>query len=152
MPSLILAPVFAAVLAVAPARAQDGSLDDLLNRIPDIENAAAEEAQAPEVPDKPFTEYVDEVRTQVLAQWKPKKGTVKKNPSIETRLALVIDPQGQVTELKAMVLSGDKKYDQSCVDAVNAAGDVPAPAPNLVSLANEGIIVVFSGKEWLRGQ
>ena len=34
----------------------------------------------------------------------------------------------------------------------NDAGDMPAPAPNLVSLAEEGVIVVFSGKDYLRGK
>lgn len=149
-----LAPVLAGVLGLlsaGPALAQ-GGIDDLLNNIPTIENPEAEEEKPAEVPDVPFTTYVDQVRTQVLASWKPKAGTIKKNPSIETRLVLLIDESGQVQSLKPMVLSGDKKYDQSAVDAVNDAGDMPAPAPNLRTLAQEGVVVIFNGRAWLDGK
>lgn len=147
----MLAALIALLATASPALAQDSSIDDLLSNIPDIETKEQEQEQ-PDVPDVPFTQYIDEVRAKVLAEWKPKKGTIKKNPGIETRLALEISETGEVTDLNAMVLSGDKKYDQSCVDAVNDAGDMPAPAPNLVSLAKEGVIVVFSGKEYQRGK
>ncbi len=140
-----------ALLAVRPGHAAD-DLDDLLKSIPDIENPDAKPKEEPKQPDVPFTAYVDQVRKQVLAQWKPKTGAIKKNPNIETRLVLIVDASGAVTDLKALQLSGDKKYDDKAVDAVNAAGDLPPPPPNLVSLAAEGVVVNFNGKDYLRSQ
>lgn len=138
--------------ALAQDGAESGGIDDLLGSIPDIENPGAKVVDdTPAVPDLPFTTYVDQVRAQVLDVWKPKKGLAKKNPSLETRLVLVIAADGQVTDLKPMVLSGDKKWDQDAVDAVNDAGDMPAPAPNLRTVAQEGVVVIFSASAFLRG-
>ena len=160
-PIAALCPLLLLALA-GPARAQEGtddksdsSIDDLLNSIPTVENPAGTDPEAeeePAGPDVPFTRYVDEVRAQVLAAWKPKGGLVRKNPSLETRLVLVIDEQGQVQALKPMVLSGEKKFDQDAVDAVNDAGDLPAPAANLRTLAQEGVVVIFSARAWLEAR
>lgn len=145
-------PLFLALLVLpSAAHAQDDSLDDLLGSIPDIENpdAGAPTEAEPVTDDVPFATYVDQVRGQVLAVWKPKSGSIKKDPSIETRLVLNISESGEIVALKPMVLSGDKKFDKRAVDAVNAAGILPAPAKNLRSLAAEGVVVIFSGRAWL---
>lgn len=140
-------------LLLAPARA-DGGVDDLLKSLPTIENPAAKaESQAPAPPpDMPFTDYVEMVRKQVLAGFQPKAGSVKKNPGIEARLVVQIDEAGAVSAIKPMVLSGDKKYDQAAVRAVEGAGTLPAPPPNLHSLAAAGVVVVFNGREWAKSR
>jgi len=141
-------------LPLAGSVRADDSLDSLLNNIPKIENAVDPD-NAPreaEVPDVEFTTYAAQVQTQVLAGWKPSKGTIKKNPSIETRLVLIIDPSGVIQAIKPMVLSGDKKYDASAVAAVNALGTAAVPPPNLVSLARQGVVVTFNGQAWLRAR
>ena len=132
----------------------DEGIDSLLNRIPTIENpdATQESEEPPAQPDMPFTAYVDQVRAQVLAAWKPKAGAIKKNPGLETRLVLQIDRSGEVTAIKPMVLSGDKKFDQSAVKAVNQAGELVVPAPNLVTVAAEGVVVIFNGRDWLKAR
>lgn len=141
------------VLALsAAARAEDTqTIDELLNSIPAIEAPGAEQPK-PVVPDLPFTPYVDQVRSEVLAAWKPSKGRAKKNPDLETRLVLIIAADGQITELKPMVLSGDAHWDADAIEAINEVGKVSAPAANLVSLAREGVVVIFSAKDWLRGK
>lgn len=135
------------------ARADEG-IDSLLDKIPTIENPEAKEADKtpPPAPDMPFTTYIDLVRAQVLAVWSPKAGAIKKNPGLETRLVVQVDATGAVSAIKPMVLSGDKKFDDSAVRAVNDAGTLPAPAPNLVSVAAEGVVVVFNGGEWLKAR
>jgi len=149
--SLILVALLSSWTSVASA---DEGIDNLLNNIPTIENpdSTKESDTPPPPPDMPFTAYVDLVRAQVLAAWSPKAGAIKKNPGLETRLVLQIDPSGQVLALKPMVLSGDKKFDASAVKAVNEAGALPAPAPNLVTVAAEGVVVIFNGRDWLKAR
>ncbi len=140
------------LVLAGPARADDDDLQNLLDSIPDIDNAGDDDASTQAGPDVPFTAYVDDVRAQVLAAWKPPKGTIKKTPSILTRLVVTIDESGEVTGIKPLQLSGDKKYDDRAVDAINDAGTLPQPPTNLVTLAADGVVVEFSGKDWLRSQ
>lgn len=140
---------FGLVFAV-PARAADDDLQNLLDSIPDIETAQDEVDDTEAEPDVPFITYAEQVQARILAAWKPSRGIIRKNPSIVTRLVVSIDRSGNVTGIKALQLSGDKKYDKKAVDAINDAGTLPPPPANLVDLAAEGVIVEFSGKDWLR--
>ncbi|MCB9779547.1 MAG: TonB C-terminal domain-containing protein [Alphaproteobacteria bacterium] len=145
-----------AVLLGAPAHADDapaaGDLDTLLNSIPTIENpdAPVQQDEPEPDPDVPLDVYGGQVRAQVLAAWKPSKGLIKKNPSIETRLVVSIADDGSFTGLKPLKLSGDKAYDDKCVKAINAVGTVAPPPPNLRPIVSQGLEIRFSGAEWLR--
>ena len=141
-------PTLFLTLLMAPsgtALAQDdgGGIDDLLGSIPEIveEKPVDEEPKPP--PEITFPQYTAAVSATVLASWSPKKSALK-DARAQTQLGVKIDDNGQITDIRAIKLSGSKKFDQSCLDAINAAGGFEPPPPPLRDAAADGVVVTFS--------
>lgn len=144
-------PLFALLALLSPAAlAQDeggssgsGSIDDLLGSIPEIEDQApADAAPPPPPPEATFPEYTKAVNKALLKAWAPKKKALK-DPKAEARFTLMVDAEGQITGVRPLSLSGDKHFDQSCLDAISATDALPPPPPSLRGSASQGLVVVF---------
>jgi TonB family protein len=126
------------------------AIDDLLKSIPTIEtkrsdaDLAAEARQTVLDSRVSYDSYVITVQSHVLAQWKPSQRLLKSEPPLEAQLSVKIAADGTVSDVGAVMLSGNKKWDQAALDAVNAASPVPAPPDTLLVEAGQGVVVRFS--------
>lgn len=141
------------LLAMSPAAFagdEAGGIDDLLKSIPTIEtkrsdaDVAAEERQIVLDARVSYDSYVITVQSAVLAQWKPSNRLLKTEPPLEAQLSVKIAPDGAVSDVGAVVLSGNKKWDQSALDAINDASPLPAPPDTLLEEAHQGVVVRFN--------
>lgn len=156
LPSLLL--LFALPLSALAGDDEGGtngqSIDQLLNSIPEIASPkeeqlkkdAAEAARLKAAEDISFTDYAAMCTKAVMENWKPKKGSVKKDPKITARFSVKVEDDGSVGEIGAIALSGDKKFDQSAFNAIQATPKLPRPPPHLAASAESGIIIDFTGR------
>lgn len=150
MRTLPVSLMFLVASSAAFAGDDAAAIDDLLKSIPTIEtkrsdaDIAAEERKAVLDARVSYDSYVTTVQADVLAQWKPSKRLLKSDPPLEAQLSVKIAPDGSVSDVGAVMLSGNKKWDQSALDAINAASPLPPPPDNLVEEARQGVVVRFN--------
>ncbi len=139
----LLLPLLMATGGTAVAQDDGGGIDDLLGSIPEIaaEEPVDEKPKPP--PEVTFPQYTSDVSATVLAAWQPKKSALK-DARAQAQLGIKIDENGQITDIRAIKLSGHKKFDQSCLDAINAADTLASPPPPLRDAAADGVVVTFS--------
>lgn len=156
MPRLSLL-VLTLAVCVAPglAHAQQGQdLDKLLQSIPTVETkpdpaaeaAAAEEARRKADEEGTIPAYTAACQKLAFDAWAPSKGLLKKHPATKTSFLVSIGADGAVLGVRAGVLSGDKKLDQSALDAIAAIPSFPAPPPALAIEVERGVVVELSTK------
>lgn len=130
----------------ATASAQDDSLQKLLDNIPNIEQpkAAVEEKAAEEAePEIDLAAYTAMVRQAVLSHWEPNAKTAKKHPEYAAQFLVKIGEDGSITDVRANRLSGNKKFDQGALDAINNTPPLMAPTDSLRTTAAAGLLVTF---------
>jgi protein TonB len=149
-------------LALSPTAAAEDDLGALLGSIPDAkapvdadaeakkkaaeEAAAAEAAAATDLP-----AYMKSVRQDVLGSWAPKKSALK-DPKTRASFLVRIGASGELIDLSAAELSGNKKFDQSVLDAIRAAAPFPAPPAAHAGTAERGVVVELKAKQALKAQ
>lgn len=146
---LLCLPLALSLLA-APAYADDGPAGDdlqkLLNSIPDIQQAPVPEAEKPaseEEESMTLPQYITQVRQAIYANWRPDPKLAAKQPNLGAQLLVKVGDKGEVTGVVAVKLSGDKKFDKTCVAAALETKSVPAPPLALVTPAQNGLLINF---------
>lgn len=155
------APILASVAAAAllgicsTAAAQQGQdLDKMLNSIPTVQTqpdpaaaaAAEEEARRKADEEGSLPAYVEACQKLAFDAWAPSKGILKKHPATKTSFLVSVGADGSIQTVKAGVLSGDKKLDQSALDAIAAVPKFPVPAPSLAFEVERGVVIELSTK------
>lgn len=137
------------------AAAQQGQdLDKLLNSIPTVQTqpdpaaaaAAEEEARRKADEEGSLPAYVSACQKLAFDAWAPSKGLLKKHPATKTSFLVSVGADGSILGVKAGVLSGDKKLDQSALDAIAAVPKFPVPAPSLAYEVERGVVIELSTK------
>lgn len=148
-----------ALLCSVAAQADEGAdLDKLLQDIPDVQNgrdpgaeaAAAEAARLQQEELGSLPAYIKACRRQVFDQWQPPAKVLKKNPKAKTSFLLSIGDDGSIISVKAGELSGDKKFDQSGLDAIARIDKMPVPPPGISIEAERGILIELPAKAALK--
>jgi hypothetical protein len=135
------------LLGVGVAQA-DEDIGALLDSIPEIVAPEPEvvEGEAKPLPppeeQESFPAYSERVRAAVLAAWSPKKKVIDKDRRASIQLMIKVSEAGEVVDVVAIELSGNKKFDASVLDAIQAA-DVPEPPSTLVSQTERGMMLTI---------
>jgi hypothetical protein len=102
-----------------------------------------------QVPHRPMAEalaYVEACQKLAFDAWAPSKGLLKKHPATKTSFLVSVGADGGIQSVKAGVLSGDKKLDQSALDAIAAVPKFPVPVPSLAFEVERGVVIELSTK------
>jgi hypothetical protein len=152
----LLTVAFAPLLLWAPvAKADDAAdLDKLLNGIPEVKNGPdpAAEARAAEAERLAQEElgslpaYIKACRRAVFDLWQPPAKSLKKAPKAKTSFLVSIGDDGSILSVRAGELSGDKKFDQSGLDAIGQVTKFPVPPPGISIEAERGILIELPAK------
>ena len=129
--------------------AGSGSVDDLLDSIPDITTKEEPEAEkaAPEPVDVlSLPEYVRLARKTVLATWQPSDKIVRKQPNLVTEMLIKIDPDGTISDISMVQSSGNKKFDKSAYAAITTTARIEAPPASLSDNVGNGVVVTFEAR------
>jgi TonB family protein len=148
---------FAFFASTAQAQ-EDDEINDLLKSIPTIESKPDpnEEARKAEEAKKAAEEadslpaYLKVARQHILQTWSPNLKTCKKSPELTTKFMLKVAADGAVQHISLVQSSENKGFDQSALDAISAAGKLPAPPEGLAYEAERGIVIEFRAKTALK--
>ena len=126
-----------------------GGLDSLLDNMPTIESKAAPvEEAAPVEAEVDLASYIKDCRAAVLAKWAPKAKVIKKNPTMEAQILVKLGEDGSILSLSPAKMSDNKSFDESAIEALNAATPLPAPPTALIQEAERGIVIIFSAAKY----
>lgn len=96
------------------------------------------------LPEKELRAYSDRVRLAFLRHWKVPKSCLN---GFKSRLAVLIDSNGNITHITTLSNSGDPTCLESTIATVRAASPLPIPPPSLAQLALEkGFTIDFVGQ------
>ena len=143
------------LLRTAGAQAEEPTdLDKLLQGIPEVKNgpdpgaearaAEAERLRQEELGTLPA--YIKACRRAVFDQWQPPAKSLKKAPKAKTSFLVSIGDDGSILSVRAGELSGDKKFDQSGLDAISRVDKMPVPPPGISIEAERGILIELPAK------
>jgi TonB family protein len=94
-------------------------------------------------------EYWSQVHDAIHRNWSVSAGLLN-DAQLAVLLAEVrvqIDADGSIRNPVLSKSSGNDLYDQSCMQAVRATGQVPAPPPDQRNRARRGVVLEFPGKD-----
>ena len=123
-----------------------GSVDDLLDSIPDIQVAEDEKAAPPPVEVLSLPEYVAQCRSTILDRWVPSEKLVRKKPGLVTEMLIKIDAEGKISGISIIESSGNKKFDKSAYAAVAGDFQVDPPPRGIRSNVGSGVVVTFAAR------
>jgi len=138
------------------AQSQSPDLTALLNSLPEVKaEAAAPEEKAPE--DDPlardagdaFADYGKAVQASILSHWDPSKKLVKSQPTAVAKLLVKVASTGTITSVGLLESSGDDSFNKSALDAIKKTAKVDAPAPEITSSLEKGVLVTFEARSKL---
>ncbi len=95
--------------------------------------------------DPEYLKYQAQVRWKIMREWVvPVKFTEEGGPSLNARLEVMINMDGDVVSVRWASRSGNESFDQSALRAVKKASPFPKPPDKLAWEAyNEGFLVEF---------
>lgn len=124
-------------------------LNSMLDNVPTIESKPVPTAEEkPEEVQVDLASYIKDCRAAVLAKWTPGAKLIKKHPQMEAQILIKIGEDGSILSLSPAKLSGNKSFDASAIEALNAASPLPVPHPSLALEAERGIVIIFSAAKY----